>query len=110
MGTITKSFLKYVLTFIIVILIFVVTLIISSSFPRDWIEENTIESAITLLQEGNPNYILDMKLDNYTDALMINTAYSINPCKSFESIMLARKNYLPEREQTVYPDSNGGLI
>ena len=69
MGTITKSFLKYVLTFIIVILIFVVTLIISSLFPRDWIEENTLKSATTLWKEGNPNYVLDMKLDNYTDAL-----------------------------------------
>ena len=110
MKSIGKSFLKYVLTFVIVILLFIATLIISSLFPRDWIEENTLESATTLLQEGNPNYVLDMKLDNYTDALMINTAYSINPNKPFESAMLARKNYLPEKEQTVYPDSNGGLI
>ena len=109
MGTITKSFLKYVLTFIIVILIFVVTLIISSLFPRDWIEENTLKSATTLWKEGNPNYVLDMKLDNYTDALMINTAYSINPNRPFESIMLARKNYLPEKEQKIYQDTNGGL-
>ncbi len=103
MKSIGKSFFKYVLTFVIVILLFIATLIISSLFPRDWIEENTLESATTLWREGNPNYVLDMKLDNYTDALMINTAYSINPSKPFESAMLAPKELLARKRTNSLP-------
>ena len=104
-----KAILKYPLIFIVVIAIFILTLILTSLFPRDWIQRGSTDSAEILLKEGNPNRILDMKLDNYTDALMINTAYSIDSSNPFESIMLVRKNYLPEKEQTVHQDKNGGL-
>ena len=110
MKKIVKSILKYISIYMIVIVIFITALILSSLFPRDWIQKNTEESAIILFNEGNPNKILDMKFDNYTDALMINTAYSIDPQHPFESIMLARKNYLPETEQMVHQDANGELV
>lgn len=101
-----KSILKYPFIFIIVIIIFILTLLLSSLFPRDWIQENTYESAEILEEEGNPFEIIGIRLDNYTDALMINTAYSINSSEAFESIMLDRKNYLPDREQIIYLDKN----
>lgn len=101
-----KSILKYPFIFIIVIIIFILTLLLSSLFPRDWIQENTYESAEILEEEGNPFEIIGIRLDNYTDALMINTAYSINPSEPFESIMLDRKNYLPDKNQIIYSDKN----
>lgn len=104
MHSIVKSVLKYTSIFIIAIIIFVVLLIISSLFPREWLERNVYESSKTLLIEKNPNFVLDMRLDNYTDALMINTAISIDPKHPFESAMLARKNYLPEKEQVIHQD------
>lgn len=104
-----KEIMKYSLAFVIVIAIFIVTLIVSSLFPRDWIQTNSEESTAILAKEGNPNYVLNIKLDNYTDALMVNTAYSIDPSRPLESALLARKNYVPEREQAVYQDKNGGL-
>lgn len=110
MKKIVKSILKYVSIYMIVIAIFITALILSSLFPRDWIQQNAEESAIILFDEGNPNKILDMKFDNYTDALMINTAYSIDPQHPFESILLARKNYLPGTEQMIHQDANGELV
>mgnify|MGYP005806486599 FL=1 len=105
-GVKMKNILKYILAFIIVIAIFLITLTLSCVFPRDWIQENTKESAITLLKQGNPSHILDIRFDNFTDTLMINTAYSIDSSHPFESVLLARRNYLPEKEQNVYEDVN----
>ena len=105
-----KSILKYIIVFVILIIVFLVALVVSALFPRDWIENKTLESAKTLNNEGSPkNIVIGMNLDNYTDTIMINTAYSINPEKPFESILLDRKNNLPEIEQTYYTDVNGEL-
>lgn len=101
---ITRVIFKYILTFFIVIIIFVGLLTLSSTFPKEWIQKNTAESAIILKELGNPSKVLNTLFDNDTDTLMINTAYSINPAKPLESALLARRNYLPEREQTVYQD------
>ena len=109
MKQILKAISKYALIYIIVIIIFIIALVLSALFPRDWIQQKTEESAFTLFKEGDRQYILDMTLDNYTEALMINTAYSMDPKHPFESVMLARKNYLPEKEQVVHQDGNGEL-
>ena len=98
------KFLKYPLIFIILIGIFIITLLLSSLFPRDWIQENTYESARILENQGNPYYVNNIRLDNYTDALMINTAYSIDPSTPFKSIMVDRKNYLPGITKSMYSD------
>ena len=50
-----------------------------------------------------------MQFDNYTDALMINTAYSIDNNKPFESSFLARKNYIPNVTDDIYQDTAGEL-
>ena len=101
-----KNVLKYILTFVIVIAIFLITLILTSVFPRDWIQENAKESAIILAVDGVPSNILGKRFDSATDTLMIDTSYSIDSKKPLESVLLNRVNYLPEKEQTVYSDLN----
>ena len=103
-----KKILKYILAFIVVIAIFVVALVLSSLFPRDWIQANVEKSSKELLLETIPTNVLGVWFDNATDILMINTSYSINPKKPLESALLTRVDYLPDKEQTVYEDIGTG--
>ena len=77
---------------------------LSSTFPREWIQKNTEESASILKSLGNPSRVLNTLFDNDTDTLMINNAYSMDPNNTLESALLGRRNYLPEKQQTVYQD------
>lgn len=52
---------------------------------------------------------MDMQFDNYTDALMINTAYSIDSQKPLYSAFVARKNYIPNITTEIYEDVPGEL-
>ena len=76
-----KKILKYILTFIVVIAIFVVALVLSSLFPRDLIQANVEKSSKELIQETTPTNVLGVWFDNATDILMLNTSYSIDPKK-----------------------------
>lgn len=76
-----KKILKYILTFIVVIAIFVVALVLSSLFPRDLIQANVEKSSKELIQETIPTNVLGVWFDNATDILMLNTSYSIDPKK-----------------------------
>lgn len=76
-----KKILKYILTFIVVIAIFVVALVLSSLFPRDLIQANVEKSSKELIQETIPTNVLGVWFDNATDILMLNTSYSIDSKK-----------------------------
>lgn len=110
-----KNILKYVGVFITIILIFVILLIVTSLFPSEYIKENVKSSAEILVQEGNrkivyvPQKLSSMQFDNYSDALMINTAYSIDNSTPLYSSFVARKNYIPDTNETIYEDSVGEL-
>lgn len=106
---------KYCLVFVSVILFFIVLLILSSSFPSSWIKENVESSAELLVREGNRKntYIIEkfdtIQFDNYTDALMINTAYSIDNDKPLYSSFTAKKNYVPNVTEQIFEDTAGEL-
>lgn len=91
-----KKIAKYGIIFLILILIFNFLLFISSLFPSKIIIKNVKESSEILSKEGNDYkffenlYIVN---NNYTDALMINEAYSIDNTNPIYSYMTARKNY-----------------
>ena len=57
-----KNILKYVLSFLVMITIFLIALTLSSLFPREWINKTTKESAIILMNQGNPSNVLDVRL------------------------------------------------
>lgn len=96
-----KQTLKIVITYFSLILSFMLLLTISSVFPSKYIKTNVEQSSRTLMQEGNTlkkeviGREKPMEFDNYTDALMINTAYSIDNKTPLYSSFVARKNYIP---------------
>ena len=110
-----KKIFKYIIIYIILIASFVVTLALSSSFSSNKIYKNVEISSEVLLKEGNrlvkkiPYRNQNMQFDNYTDALMINTAYSIDSKYPLYSAFVARKNYIPEVTTEIYEDSVGEL-
>ena len=113
MGTklekLNKILLKYIAVYVILIIIFTVSLTLVCLIPSKIMRENVSESADTLLNEGNRvffdlSYTL-LILDNYTDSLMVNTAYSIDNATPFYSALTARKNFIPGKTKIVHPDS-----
>lgn len=109
-----EKFLKYVIIFIILIVIYLASLMLTSLIPRELIEKQVKESAETLVEEGN-HHIIDFKiktilLDNYTTALMINNAYSMDSNAPLASSLLVRKNFLPGITQMIYETSSGSLV
>lgn len=110
-----KQTLKIVITYFTLILSFILLLTISSVFPSKYIKGNVEQSSKVLSQEGNrlKAKIIGreriIEFDNYTDALMINTAYSIDNQTPLYSSFVARKNYIPEITEKIYEDTSGEL-
>lgn len=106
---------KYIIIYIILISSFVGLLTLTSSFSSEKMYENVKESSKVLLSEGNRKKIYIpyrqhlMEFDNYTDALMINTAYSIDDSTPLYSSFVARKNYIPGVTTEIYEDAVGEL-
>ncbi len=106
---------KYLLTFIILIIGFVGILLVSCSFPSSLIKENVKSSSKTLIKEGNRKFCFivnkaqEQMFDNYSDALMINTAYSIDSKTPLYSALTAKKDYVPGVTKTIVVDMVGEL-
>lgn len=107
-----KCLAKYILIFSVIICVFNILLFISSVFPSEWIQKNVEESAEILKKEGNEPFVWEffyIKNDNYTDALIINTAYSIDFEEPIYSYMTARKNFKKGITQKQLKDIQGEL-
>ena len=76
-------------------------------------KSNVKETSEILTNQTNSNMVKvrdwSIMFDNYTDALMINTAYSIDNKAPFYSAMVARKNYIPEVTRITEPDTVKGV-
>jgi hypothetical protein len=108
-----KKTIKYIVTFIFLILGFNFLLFIGSIFPSNFIEKNVKESSEILIQEGNSYKLfkyLGIINNNYTDSIMINEAYSIDNTNPIYSYMSARKNYKKGITQESLLDTKGELI
>ena len=103
-----KTFLKYVLTFIITMIILIGLLFLSSLIPSKNLENNVRKSSEFLTQYGEEQEIefpfRTERLFYFTDALMLNTAYSIDSNHPYESMMLDRKNYIPGQTQNFHEE------
>ena len=89
-----KQLLRYLLTFVGLIIIFNLSLLLSSLFPSDLIYENAKESAEILKEQGDFVYgPFNSIIENTTDGLIINEIYSIDSEEPLKSYMLCRKNY-----------------
>ena len=110
-----KKILKCLMIFILLICSFMALLTITSCIPSKSMFNNVEESSKILIKEGNRKIIYipyrrtKMEFDNYTDALMINTAYSIDSKKPLFSAFVARKNFIPDVTTKIYQDQVGEL-
>lgn len=105
------QFLKYVLTFLCLIIMFNCLMYSASSFSSDLIEDNVKKSADIIYKQGDywSTGFLSV-VENVTDGLQINEAYSIDSKNPVESYILIRKNYKKGQTQVVLPDSQGTLV
>ena len=110
-----RNIIKCFGIYVFLIVFFVIALILSCLFSSKYIYDNVSESSEVLINEGNRKIVYipyrkqKLQFDNYTDALMINTAYSIDSETPLYSALVARKNYLPNVTQTIEEDSAGEL-
>lgn len=108
-----KNILKYIITFICMIIILLLMLIVVSYIPNKYIYDNIKESAETLYEEGEEKYtpaiFKGLYSHNSTDAIMLNVTYSIDNSHIFDSVMKARRNYNPGITTKIYVDENGDL-
>lgn len=105
--------LKYIFLFIILICVHMLLMLVTSLIPSKQLEKHVIESSEVLFEEGEKKNInLGYKQEyifNFTDALMINIAYSVDSTDPIQSMLLARKNYVPGQTLQVYIDSQYNL-
>lgn len=76
-----KQILKYISTYLILVVIFISILVLASIIPQKAIEKNVKKSLVTLEKEGFVREIGTIKkiiLDNFTDAIMLNISYVID--------------------------------
>ena len=112
MKNIFKKTIKYVKVWCILCIIFNLSLYITSLFPSEIIEENVKTSSNILLKEGNAYQITEfspIKNNNYTDAIIINEAYSIDNSNPIYSYMSMRKNYKKGETKKELTDTLGEL-
>lgn len=113
MKKVLNIFLKYILAFIIIICVYMILMTLSSLIPSSIMKENVKQSSETLLEDNEKkSYNLGYKTEEiftFTDALMINTAYSIDSSSPIKSFILARKNYIPYQTKIEYVDSQYNL-
>lgn len=110
-----KEILKYVICFIILIAVYFSLLTITSLIPSGMLKENVSKSADYFLEHGGEKEVVDVRykevhLFHFTNALMINNAYSIDSKKPIESWITARKNYIPGVTKTIYTDTPEDLM
>ena len=108
-----KSFLKYVLTYIVLVVIFLGALLIVSCIPQKVIQYNAKKSAVNLIYESEKVYFRSLGRnlfdDNSSDAIMFNLAYTIDEENKMESIIKARRNFIPGITKEIKPDMVGNL-
>lgn len=108
-----KIFFKYVLLYIALTILMLGLLFLVSFIPKEAINEMATVSARLLNHEGEKVYFnsLGRKLydDNSTDAIMLNLTYTIDENNKMESIIKARRNFLPGITKEIEPDSVGNL-
>ena len=106
-----KEIFKYIVTFFIVIALFNLLLYLASIIPSEAIKTNVIKSAHKMSEEDMFQHKGFFSfVDNNSDILVINEAYSIDPDDPVRSYMLARKNYKKGQTKIDLGDQNGSLV
>lgn len=108
-----KTILKYALLYIIITALFLGGLLLVSYIPKEAIKDNVRESAEIMVKEGEGKSFSSLGRvifnDNSTDAIMVNLTYTIDEDNRLESIVKARRNYIPGVTKEITNDLVGDL-
>lgn len=108
-----RRFLKYITLYITITIIFLAGLLIVSYIPKEAIENNVRKSAEIMVKEGEGKSFNSLGRtifnDNSTDAIMINLTYTIDEENRLESIIKARRNFIPGITEEIESDMVGDL-
>lgn len=110
-----KKILQILFVFIILICIYFLSLLLVSCIPSNTMKENAKSSADYFIDNGGEKNYIDLGyknvvLFNFTNALMINTAYSIDSENPIEAFLTAKKNFIPGITQTIHTDTSKNLM
>ena len=104
---------KYMLLLIILVCIYMLLMLVTSLIPSNWLEKHVRESSEELLEEDEIKTInlgyKEESIFTFTDALMINIAYSVDSTDPITSMLLARKDYIPGQTFQEHIDSQYNL-
>jgi len=111
-----KPVSKYLYVLVFLIIIYIILGIAVSAIPNKLISENSKKSSEYLIEnketpdviERNTSYKREY-IFNYTNALMLNTAFSIDESKPLESFLIDRNNYIPNITEILNEDTQYGL-
>lgn len=105
------NFIKYILTFILLIMAFIISLYLVASIPsNDGLYNNCLLSAQELVHEGGfYSLFLSETLDNNSDAIIVNESYCLSNGNPFESAMLMRRSYDPSITKYIVKEQVGNL-
>lgn len=108
-----KIICKYIKVYVFFILLVCISLFMASRIPTDKIREKSVESAKILTEQTEKvrfnSLEKELYTDNSSDAIMLNIIYSMDYNKPLDSIMLCRRNYLPNYTTEYLSDVNGNL-
>ena len=105
-----NKLIKYIYTFIGLIILLNILMLLSCLFDSKLIKDNVIKSSNILLKEGTTYNIKDISTvrnNNLTDAQIINEMYSIDNNHPYESYMKAKRNYKKNLTKFEVKDING---
>ena len=108
-----KNILKYVLTFVVMVVLGIGALYLVTFIPKVMIKENVEISSEVLLEQGEKfrkkSLTRDVLFHNSTDAIMLNIVYGLDETDRLDGILKARRNYLEDSNQKVVRDLTGNL-
>ena len=94
--------LRYIVTFLILIISFSLFMYIGCLIPSKYLEKNVKESSVILNKQTNTYQVFDDVvllslingcIDNFTDILMINESYSVDSTNPLYSAFAVRRSY-----------------
>lgn len=108
-----SKFFRYFITFILMIIVFLLFLILASYIPQELIKDNIKKSAEIMIFEGEEKTLnsifRELYTNNSTDAIMLNLTYTMDAKNGLDSVLMARRNFIPKVTEIVVRDALGDL-
>lgn len=108
-----KNILKYFITFVVLTIAFFILIVTVSMIPKNLIVKNIKKSAEILSNQTESIFVNSngrtIFNHNSTDAIMLNIIHSIDRENLIESILRARRNYIPDVSSKFVEDTVGNL-